>query len=77
MKDLIEITDKNNNKRKVELITKFKLEGYEYNYIIYREIDKSHTYIAKYEGDEIVKLNTDLSKQELALAEMIYKGVKE
>lgn len=77
MKDIIEITDKNNKKREVELITKFKLEGFKYNYIIYRELDKSHTYIAKYEGENIVNLNTDLSALELSLAEIIYRGVKE
>ena len=77
MKDLIEITDKNKQKRKVELITKFNLDGFKYNYIIYRELDKSHTYIAKYEGENIVNLNTNLSPAELSMAEIIYRGVKE
>ena len=77
MKDIIEITDKNNKKRKVELVTKFNLSGFKYNYIIYRELDKSHTYIAKYEGENIVNLNTDLSDVELSMAEIIYRGVKE
>ena len=77
MKDIIEITDKNNKTRKVELITKFNLDGFKYNYIIYRELDKSHTYIAKYEGENIVNLSTDLSPVELSMAEVIYRGVKE
>ena len=77
MKDIIEITDKNNKKRKVELVIKFNLNGFKYNYIIYRELDKSHTYIAKYEGENIVNLNTDLSDVELSMAEIIYRGVKE
>ena len=34
-------------------------------------------YIAKYEGENIVNLNTDLSSLELSLAEIIYRGVKE
>lgn len=76
MKDLITITDKQGNKRQVELITKFTLEGYEYNYIIYRELDGSHNYIARYQGENIVNLDTNLSKLELELAKIIYKGVK-
>lgn len=77
MQDLIEITDKNNEKRMVEVVTTFKLDGYDYNYIIYRELDKSHNYLARYKGDNIVNLDTNLSPLELELAEIIFKGVKE
>jgi len=77
MKDLINITDKQGNTRQVELITKFTLEGYNYNYIIYRELDGSHNYIARYQGEEIVELDTNLSKLELELAKIIYKGVRQ
>ena len=77
MQDLIEITDKNNEKRMVEVETTFKLDGYDYNYIIYRELDKSHNYLARYKGDNIVNLDTNLSPLELELAEIIFKGVKE
>lgn len=76
MKDLIDITDKQGNTRKVELITKFNLEGYNYNYIIYKERDGTHNYIARYQGEDIVKLDTNLSDLELELAKIIYKGVK-
>lgn len=76
MKDLVEITDINGNKRKVEIITIFQLDGYDYNYIIYREIDGSHNYLAKYKGDKIQKLDTNLSEQEIKLSNIIYEGVK-
>lgn len=76
MKDYIEIIDKNNNKRNVELVTTFKLEGNNYNYIIYRELDNSHSYVAKYIGDNIVNLITDLSEEEMKLANKIFMGVK-
>ena len=59
MQDLIEITDKNNEKRMVEVV------------------DKSHNYLARYKGDNIVNLDTNLSPLELELAEIIFKGVKE
>lgn len=77
MKDLIEITDKSGNKRQVELITKFELDGYDYNYIIYRELDGSHNYVARYKGENVVNLDTNLSKLELELAKIIFKGVKQ
>lgn len=77
MKDLIEITDKLGKTRQVELITKFELEGFDYNYIIYRELDGSHNYVARYRGENIVNLDTNLSSLELELAKVIFKGVKE
>lgn len=77
MKDLITITDKFGVARQVELITKFNLNGYDYNYIIYRELDKSHNYIAKYQGEEIASLDTNISEEELKLAEIVFQGVKE
>lgn len=77
MKDLITITDKFGVSRQVELITKFNLNGYDYNYIIYRELDKSHNYIAKYQGEEIVSIDTNISEEELKLAEIVFQGVKE
>ena len=77
MKDYIEITDKDNKKRQVEIIVTFQLEGYDYNYIIYRELDKSHDYIARYKGEKIVELDTNLSEEEFKLSEIIYRGVTE
>lgn len=76
MKDLIEITDKLGNKRQVELITKFDLDGYDYNYIIYQEIDHSHVYCARYKGENIVNLDTNLSEKEFNLAKRIYESVR-
>lgn len=77
MKDIINITDKNGQTRPVELVVKFELNGFDYHYIIYRELDKSHNYIARYQGEKIVDLDSNLSEEELALAKIVYKGVKE
>ena len=76
MKDLIEIIDINGKRRKVEIVTTFNLEGYDYNYIIYKELDGSHTYLAKYKGNKIEQLDTNLSEQEIKLSNIIYEGVK-
>ena len=77
MKDYIKIYDQNNNERTVEIVTTFKLEQYNSNYIIYKELDNSHYYIAKYNGEDIVDLDTDLSKEEISLVEKIFEGVLE
>ena len=75
MKDYIDIYDENDNKRQMEVVTTFKLDEFDFNYIIYRELDKSHYYIAKYKGNTIVNLNTDLSNKELILCNKIFKEV--
>lgn len=75
MKDYIEIIDQFNNKRMVEVVTTFKLEPYNSNYIIYKELDNSKNYVAKYNDEEIADLDTNLSKEEISLIEKIFEGV--
>lgn len=77
MKNYIDIYDENDNKKQMEVVAIFKLDGYDFNYIIYSELDKSHYYIGKYKGEEIVDLNTDLSNQELVLCNKVLKAVLE
>ena len=77
MKDLIEITDKTGKKRQVELVATFNLENYEYNYIIYRELDRSHNFVARYMGEDIAYLDSNLSQEELELSKIVFEGVKE
>lgn len=76
MKDYIKVLDKNNIERLAEIVVIFNLEDYDFNYIIYKELDNSHTYIAKYKGKDIVNLDRNLSEEELRLANIIYEGVK-
>lgn len=63
MKDYIYIYDSNNNKLKMEVVLKFNIDGYKSNYIIYR--DNKDYFVAKYIGDNIVDLDTDLSETEI------------
>ena len=72
--DYIYITDENNNKLKMELVTTFELKNRDYKYIIYCELDKSHFYLAKYK-DNIEELNTDFSESEYKLCNEIFKEV--
>jgi len=74
MKDYIDVyTD--NGVEKMEVVLIFNLEGYKYNYIIYRTLDNEHYYIGKYIGENIVDLDTNLSENEMLLAEKILEGV--
>lgn len=72
--DYIYITDENNNKLKMELVTTFELKNRDYKYIIYCELDKSHFYLAKYK-DNIEELNTDFTSSEYKLCNEIFKEV--
>lgn len=75
MRDYIDVYDENGQIKKMEVVTIFRLDGYDFNYIIYKEIDNSHYYIAKYMGEEIVDLDTNLSDKELELANLLFKEV--
>ena len=72
--DYIYITDESNNKIKMELVTTFELKNRPFKYIIYKELDNSHYYLAKYK-DNIEELNTDFSKKEYELCNEIFKEV--
>ena len=69
MKNYIDIYDSNKNILKMEVIMTFNLKGYSDNYLIYKD-DRKY-YIAKYSGENVVNLNTDLSDGEIKLAEKI------
>lgn len=72
--DYIYITDNLNNKLKMELVTTFELKGFSYKYIIYRDLDNKHYYLAKYK-DNIEELNTTFSTKEYELCNEIFKEV--
>ena len=75
MKDIIEVYDEYNNVKKMEVVTIFNLDEYDFNYIIYKELDKSNYCVAKYRGNNFVNLNTDLSTTELLLCNKAFKEV--
>lgn len=72
--DYIYITDDNNQEKKMEVVTIFDLEGYDYKYIIYSELDKSHYYLAKYK-ENISNLDTNISAKERKLCDVIFQEV--
>lgn len=75
MKDYIEVLDKNNKLKKMEIVTIFNIENYDYNYVIYTELDKSNYYLAKYRGDKIDELLSNFDEKEFEIANEIFKGV--
>ncbi len=75
MKDYIEIINKDNSKTKMEVVSIFKLDDYSSDYIIYKELDNSHYYIAKYKGNNIVNLDTNLSVKEIELAKLLLNEI--
>lgn len=72
--DYIEIIDLNNQKKKMEVVSIFELEKHSENYIIYRELDGSHYYLAKYK-DNVEDLDTNISKEEYNLCKAIFNEV--
>lgn len=72
--DFVYIKDENNYEKKMEIVSVFELDGYDYKYIIYCELDKSHYYLAKYK-DNVEDLDTDLSDKELSLCNAIFKEI--
>lgn len=72
--DFVYIRDENNYEKKMEIVSVFELDGYDYKYIIYCELDKSHYYLAKYK-DNVEDLDTDLSDKELSLCNAIFKEI--
>lgn len=74
-KDYFSLITDDGNEKKMEIVSTFNINNSSYNYIIYREIDKSHYYIAKYLGDEIVDLDTNISDDEYEVASKILEGI--
>lgn len=75
MRDYINVYDDNDNLIKMEVVLIFKLDGYKYNYIAYKEIDGDNIYISRYLGKNIVSLDNNLSDKEFELSQKILEGV--
>ena len=75
MKDYIDIYNKDGKIEKMEAVSIFNLDGYDYNYIIYKTLDNKHYYIAKYKGEDIVNLDTNLTTEELSLANKVFESI--
>lgn len=75
MKDYIDVYDDEGKNQIMEAVCTFKLKDYNFNYIIYSELDKSHYYLAKYEKEDISDLNTEFEDNEFEEAFNVFKEV--
>lgn len=75
MKDYIEIFDSEGNPKKMEVVSIYKLKESKYNYMIYKELDDSKYYVAKYSGEGIVDLITELRESEIELANSLIEAM--
>lgn len=74
-KDLVYIEDSEGNYLGFEIVTIYSVGNSKYNYIIYRNSEEKDYYIAKYMGDEISELDTNLTEEEIKVGRVILKGV--
>lgn len=72
--DYIYVYDSENKKRKMEVVSTFKIEEYPHNYIVYKELDSSKYYLAKYKKNS-KKLITNISDKEYRLCKAIFEGL--
>lgn len=72
--DYIYITDKDNNKLKMEVASIFDIDNSPFHFIIYCKPDRSHYYLAKY-MDNVEDLYTDITNEELEVCNKIFKEV--
>ncbi len=75
MKDYITITNTDNVVIKYEVVTIFTIKDNKYTYIIYKDLDNKHVYIAKYNGRKKVPLTTTLRDSEIKVGNIILKEV--
>ena len=73
MKDLIEIKNKDNKLETKELVATYTLNNL-YNYLIYKDLNADNFYVARYEGEDVVDLITNLSEEEINLAKILIEG---
>ena len=74
MKDYITITNTDNVVIKYEVVTIFTIKDNKYTYIIYRDTDNKHVYIAKYNGRKKVPLITSLRDSEIKVGNIIFSS---
>lgn len=73
--DTIFIIDDDGNRKPMEAVSIYEMPNSSFHYVIYRSFDYQNYYVGKYLGEDIVDLNTELSVEEMKIADEILKGV--
>ena len=75
MKDYIKVINANEERIQYEVVTIYTIKDAKHNYIIYKDEDNTHFYLAKYTGRKKVDLITALRDSEIKVANIILKEV--
>lgn len=75
-KDLFWITDDKGNRIQMEAVVMYAIRLTGYNYIIYRDLDQSNYYVAKFTDDDTQTMITDLDEKEYSYAKIVLNEVK-
>ncbi len=75
-KDLFWITDDKGNRIQMEAVVMYSIRLTGYNYIIYRDLDQSNYYVAKFTDDDTQTMITDLDEKEYSYAKIVLNEVK-
>lgn len=75
MKDYIKIELNNEEKLKYEVVTIYTVKNTKYTYIIYKDSNNNHFYLAKYLGKKKVDLITTLRDSEIKVGNIILKEI--
>ena len=73
--DLFWVTDDNGQKIQMEAVAIYSMEVTGYNYIIYRNIEQTDYYIAKFKDDDIENMITELDDKEYSYANIVLNEV--
>lgn len=69
--DYITVTKDNGENEIMEVVTIFNKSESNYNYIIYKSLNTNDYYTAKYLGNDVVDLDTNLTDEEKKYANAI------
>lgn len=74
-RDLFWVTDDKGNKLQMEAVVMYSIKLTGFNYIIYRDIDQSNYYVAKFKDDDVQTMITDLDEKEYSYAKIVLDEV--
>ena len=73
--DLFWVSDNKGHKEQMEAVTIYSMDVTGFNYIIYRNINHTNYYVAKFKKDDISTMITDLDYKEYSYACIVLREV--
>ena len=75
MKDYIGIQEKDGKIKTMEVVCTFQMRDNDFRYVVYRQENNETYYVAKYQKEGFVDLDTNLSSNELETAKSIMEAI--